>query len=102
MPHALSPEKLARIEQLAYALSDAIQGGDREKILAAQQALTEEARVDWDLVQQSDSLSPKDKALARLLAGAAIQELPQAIQDPKNYSKILTDLRLLKNSAALL
>jgi len=98
MPHYLSSEKLAHIEQLAYALGDAIHSGEREKILAAQQALTAEAIMDWEQIQQSEEFSPKDKALARLLAGAAIKDLPTEIQDPKNYPQILTRLRLLKNT----
>lgn len=102
MQNYLSSEKLAQIENLAHALGKAIQSGDREKILAAQQALTEEAIVDWDQVQQREDLTPKDKALARLLAGIAIKELPEIVQDPQNYPLILSRLRLLKNSAEAL
>jgi hypothetical protein len=98
----ISAEKLDQIEKLAYALMEAIQSGERERILAAQQALTNEARLDWEALDQRADLAPKDKALARLLAGMAIHELPELIQDPANYPVILSRLRLLKNSAALL
>lgn len=96
------PEKMQHVAELAHALADAIQGGDRQQILAAQAALTEEARYDWDAVQQQPNLTPKDKALARLLADMALKELPDLIQDPANYPQILGQLRLLKNSMALL
>ncbi len=97
----IPPEKLNRVVELAHALAEALQGGQRATILAAQQALSQEVETDWAAFEASDA-SPKDKAVARLLAAGAIRELPQAIQDPANYPQILHELRLLKNSLVLL
>ncbi len=98
----IPPELLARATGLAEALVEAIHNGEQERILSAQAALTEEARKDWTMVEERGGLSPKEKALARLVAGMALEELPKDIQDPTNYSMILSRLRLLKNSLALL
>jgi len=98
----IPPEKLHQIAELAHALADAIHSGDQTLILSAQQALTEEARYDWAIIEQRSDLTPKDKALARLLADMALKELPTLIQDPANYPVILSRLRLLKSSMALL
>ncbi len=98
----IPPEKLQQIADLAHALADALQHGDRQQILAAQRALTDEARYDWEIVQQRTDFTPKDKAVARLLADMALKELPDLIQDPVNYPTILSRLRLLKSSMALL
>ncbi len=95
-------EKIQQVASLAHALADAIQAGDRAQILAAQARLTEEARYDWDVIQQRPDLSPKDKALARLLADMALIELPELVKDPANDEMILARLRLLKSSMALL
>ncbi len=96
------PELLARASSLAETLVEAIHSGDRERILSAQVALTEEARNDWTMVEERGDLSPKDKALARLVAGMALEELPRDIQDPANYPQVLSRMRLLKNSLVLL
>ncbi len=95
-------ELLARASSLAETLVEAIHSGDRERILSAQAALTEEARSAWRMVEERGDLSPKDKALARLVAGMALEELPRDIQDPANDAQVLSRLRLLKNSLVLL
>ncbi len=98
----ISPELITQAANLAQELYRAIQSGDRERILAAQIALTQEAHNSWSMLEHSSALAPNDKALARLLADMTINELPELIQDPANYPKILSQLRLLKNSMTLL
>lgn len=97
----IPPEKLNKIVELAHILAGAVESGERERILAAQQALTHEVEMDWAAFEASEA-SPRDKAVARLLAAGAIHELPEKIQNPANYPEILKNLRLLKNSLVLL
>ena len=53
-------------------------------------------------VENRADITAREKGILRLLAGAAIKELPEMIKDPANYAKIEQDLRLLKSSLALL
>ncbi len=98
----IPPERLARASSLAEALVEAIHSGNRERILAAQAALSDEARDDWTIIEEQSDLSTKDKAIARLVAEMALKELPRDIHDPANYPVILSRMRLLKNSLVLL
>jgi hypothetical protein len=99
-PHVDSSVK-EKMNDLAHQLYAAIEGGDREQILTAQKALSAAVEALWERIDHSE-LTPKDKAVARLLAGAAVKDLPEKIQDPVNYPQILHELRLLKNSLVLL
>lgn len=97
IPHQLEEQILS----LAHTLYEAIEGGDRDQILTAQQALSQTVGQAWERFDHSDA-SDKDKAVARLLSDMAVQALPAEIQDPANYPEILRKLRLLKNSLILL
>ncbi len=101
----IDPERAAALQQitaLAQVLYEALERQDSQQILSAQQNLTAVAEMIWTRVDQDASVSGRDKAVVRLLAGAAIKELPVAIQDPANYPKIQQDLRILKSSLVLL
>ncbi len=101
----IDPERAAALQQitaLAQVLYEALERQDSQQILSAQQNLTAVAEMIWTRVDQDASVSGRDKAVVRLLAGAAIKELPVAIQDPGNYPKIQQDLRILKSSLVLL
>lgn len=91
-----------KISELAYALYEAIDGQNPQQILSAQQALSAAAEAVMANVNNDANLSGSDKAIVRLLAEAAIKELPQKIHDPANYPQIKHDLRLLKSSLVLL
>lgn len=100
-----SPERAAVIQQiskLAQALYEALDSQNREQILAAQKNLSAAAEAVWARVDADAALSGHDKAIVRLLADAAIKELPVKIQDPANYAQIKHELRLLKSSLVLL
>ena len=101
----INPERAAAIQQvtvLAKALYDALESQNTEQILVAQQNLTTTVETIWPRVESDETITGREKAFLRLLAGAAIKELPEKIKDPANYAKIKQDLRLLKTSAALL
>ena len=87
---------------LTLALYDALESQDAERIRDAQQNLTAAAEFIWAQLNSATNIPNQDKAIARLLAGGAIQELPHLIQDPANYPKIKRELRLLKSSITLL
>jgi hypothetical protein len=98
-------EQAALVQQvtaLVQALDEALERRDARQILNAQQELTAVAEMVWTRLDQDAGVSGRDKAIVRLLAGAAIKELPVAIQDPANYPKIQRDLRVLKSSLVLL
>ncbi len=101
----INPERAAVIQQvtvLAQALYDALESQNTEQILVAQQNLTTSVETIWPRVESDATVTGREKAFLRLLAGAAIKELPEKIKDPANYAKIKQDLRLLKTSVELL
>ena len=91
-----------QISVLAQALYSALESQNSEKILTAQQNLSTAAEALWASVENRADITAREKGILRLLAGAAIKELPEKIKDPANYAKIKQDLRLLKSSLALL
>lgn len=93
--------KIDEISALAHALYIAIESGDRDQIIAAQKELTAAAENVLAALDNAP-ISGQDKAVVHLLAGAAVKELPIAIQDPVNYPRILHEIRLLKNSLVLI
>ncbi len=104
MPN-FDPEQAALVQQittLVQVLDEALERRDSQQILSAQQNLTAIAEMVWTRLDQDAGLSGREKAIVRLLTGAAIKELPAAIQDPANYPKIQRDLRVLKSSLVLL
>lgn len=100
-----NPERDAVIQQiivLGQALYDALESQNTGQILVAQQNLTTSVETIWSRVDSDATVTGREKAFLRLLAGAAIKELPERIKDPANYAKIKQDLRLLKTSVELL
>jgi hypothetical protein len=97
----MDPAIKEKATHLAHQLYEAIDTGNREQILAAQAELSAFTDAIWQRIDHAD-ISPKEKAIARLLAEMAIKELPEKIQDPANYHEIQHQLRLLKNSLVLL
>lgn len=98
-------EKDAAVQQiikLAHELYEALDSEDLQQILTAQQNLSAVAEMVLVQIDNEADLSGRDKAIVRLLAEAAIKELPLRIQDPANYPQIKRDLRLLKSSLVLL
>ena len=101
----INPERAAVIQQisvLGQALYDALESQNTEQILAAQQNLTTVVETIWVKVEGDATLTGREKAVLRVLAGAAIKELPEKIKDPANYARIKQELLLLKTSAELL
>lgn len=99
----LNPQYAAALQQVStclQALCDTIDSGDTQRILTTQKELTATAEAIWSLIE-NDPIPNRDKALARLLAGAALKDLPQEIQNPANYPRIQRELRLLKRSLEL-
>ncbi len=100
-----TPEQTAAIQgltALAEALYKALDNGNRQQILAAQQNLSAAAELVWSRAQGDTTISRQSKAVLRVLAGAALEDLPAEIQDPAHYPKIKKQLRLLKSSLVLL
>ncbi len=101
----IDPERAAVVQQvsaLAQVLHEALDRQDAAQIQSAQQNMTAVAELIWARVDQDAGIAGRDKAMVRLLAGAAIKDLPMAIQSPANYPKIQRDLRMLKSSLMLL
>lgn len=99
----LNPQYTAALQQLItrlQALCDAIDSGDAQCILTAQKKLTATAEAIWSHLE-NEPIPSRDKALARLLAGGALEDLPKEIQDPTNYPRLQRELRLLKRSLEL-
>jgi hypothetical protein len=94
----INPERAAIIQQitvLGQVLYNAIESQDTGQILVAQQNLTTVAETIWAKVEGDATLTGREKAVLRVLAGAAIQELPERIKDPANYARIKQELRLI-------
>lgn len=92
-------QQTIRLTQILY---EALESQDVQQILIAQQNLSEVAEMVLVLMENDANLSGREKAIVRLLAAAALKELPLKIQDPANYPQIKRDLRLLKSSLVLL
>ncbi len=95
-------EAIQTITTLAQVLYDAIDTQSRQQIISAQRDLTDAVETVWTRAEGDASITARDKAIVRLLTGAAVKELPEMIQDPANYSRIKQQLRLLKSSLVLL
>ncbi len=93
---------IQQLTALAQNLYDALENQNTDQILSAQQNLTSAIETLWPMVESDETVTSRERAFLRLLAGAAIKELPDRIKDPANYPKIKQDLRLLKTSAELL
>ena len=91
-----------QIIRLAQELYEALDSQNAQQILIVQQNLSAVAEMVLVLIDNEEDHSGQEKAIVRLLAGAAIKELPKEIQDPDNYAQIKRDLRLLKSSLVLL
>jgi hypothetical protein len=87
----------AHLDQLAKDLLDALDGNDREKALAAQQAFSSAITVLWGAMEENN-IDPKAKAIFRLVADWAMNELPRQIQDPANNSEIKHQINVFRRS----
>ncbi|MCL4299129.1 MAG: hypothetical protein KJ077_25560 [Anaerolineae bacterium] len=99
----LNPTYTAAIQQISthlQALCNAIDSDNTQRILTAQKELTTTTEAIWSHIENGP-IPSRDKALARLLADAALKELPKEIQNPANYPRIQRELRLLKRSLEL-
>lgn len=104
MTESISEREAAvkQIIKLAQNLYEALENQELQEILIAQQNLSAVAEMVLLLMENEANLSGREKAIVRLLVGAAMKELPLKIQDPANYPQIKRDLRLLKSSLVLL
>lgn len=82
---------------LTNELLDALESGDRTKVLAAQNAFTSTITSLWTATEEVD-VDRKTKAILRLIAGWAINELPKQIKDTANDEKIRKELKLFQRS----
>ena len=89
-----------QLSLLAKNLLDALENNDRAKALVAQQAFTGTISTLWTETEEI-GVDPKIKAILRLVAGWAITELPNQIQDPANEEKIKRELKIFQNSLIL-
>ena len=82
---------------LTNNLLDALESGDRQKVLAAQNAFTGTIISLWTATDEVD-VDRRSKAILRLVAGWAINELPKQIIDSTNDEKIRNELKLFQRS----
>ena len=78
-------------------LLDALKSSDRTKILTAQKAFTSTITSLWTATEEVD-VDRRTKAILRLVAGWAINELPKQIEDSINDEKIRDELKLFQRS----
>lgn len=88
------------LDGLAANLHDSLESGDREKILTAQKTFTDTISTFWNALDESGA-DPKEKSIPRLVAGWAINELPEKIQDPENDAEIKRQLSIFRRSLAV-
>ena len=90
-----------QLSLLAKNLLDALENNDRAEALVAQQAFTSTIAKLWGATEEF-YIEPKIKAILRLVAGWAINELPDQIQKPTNDVKIKRELKIFRNSLMLI
>ena len=86
-----------QLSVLAKNLLDALESSDQVQILATQELFTGTVAILWKMAEEID-IDPKAKALFRLVAGWAINELPKQINDPANNLDIKRQLNLFQRS----
>jgi len=86
-----------QLSLLANNLLDALDSNDQAQAFIAQQALTDAINSLWNAAEDID-IDPKVKAISRLVAGWAMTELPNQIQDPANNAAIKRELKLFQRS----
>lgn len=89
-----------QLNLLANNLLDTFENDDRAKTLAAQQVFTGTITALWNKTEKIE-VDRRAKAILRLVAGWAITELPNQIQDPLNDEKIKRELKIFRNSLIL-
>lgn len=82
---------------LTNNLLDALESVDRTKVLSAQNAFTSTIASLWTATDEVD-VDRRTKAILRLVAGWAINELPKQIEDSINDEKIRDELKLFQRS----
>ena len=90
----------AQLDQLAKDLLDVLEDDDREKALTAQQAFTAAIAALWDAMEENN-FDPKTKAIFRLVAGWAMNELPRQIRDLANNAEIKHQINVFRRSLAI-
>jgi hypothetical protein len=86
-----------QLDALTRNLLEALENGDRGKVLAAQQAFTDTISTLWNATEDVN-MDPKLKAILRLVAGWAIYELPGQIEVPSKDEQIKRELKLFQRS----
>lgn len=86
-----------QLSTLAKNLLDALENDDRATALVAQQAFTGAIATLWNRAEEI-GIDPKLKAVSRLVAGWAIEELPKQTQDPANDVEIKRQLKIFQRS----
>ncbi len=81
-------------------LLDALENNDRAQALAAQQAFTSAIATVWNTAEEG-KINPKLKAIFRLVADWAVNDLPNLINDPLNTAKIKRDLKLFQRTLVM-
>jgi hypothetical protein len=93
-------EITTQLTMLTKNLLDTLENDDRGKTLVAQQAFTGTISAMWNATEENE-MDPKLKAILRLIAGWAINELPKEIDDPVNDGKIKRELTLFQRSLTM-
>jgi len=86
-----------QLGNLTNNLLIAIESGDRPKVLAAQNAFTGTIASLWTATDEV-GVDRRTKAILRLVAGWAINELPKQIEDTANDDEIRKELKLFQRS----
>jgi hypothetical protein len=89
-----------QLNLLAKNLLDALEENDRAKALVAQQAFTGTIATLWNATGEIE-VDRRAKAIIRLVAGWAIMELPNQIQDPISDERIKRELKIFRTSLIL-
>ena len=90
-------EVKTQLDILTNNLLIALESGDRSKVFVAQNALTDIISSLWTMTDEVD-VNRRTKAILRLVAGWAINELPHQIEDTANDEKIRKELKLFQRS----
>ncbi len=96
----LVDEMKTQVGVLASNLLDALESDDQAQALIAQQAITSAIATVWNAAKE-DEINPKIKAIFRLVADWAVNDLPNSIHDPLNSARIKRDLKLFQRTLVM-
>ncbi len=81
-----------KLEEKAVRLLEALERGEQETVLEAQESFSQTVRAAWE-AYETGSIRVAARGLPRAMAMWAVEELPQRIGDSSQWPRLAKELR---------